>query len=104
MTSDADALSEVDRLPPDAQAALARLLGVTGGALERSAQLQRALETRIVIEQAKGMLAERLGLGVDEAFELIRRGARDGRIRLHELAGRVVSERETPAEIARLLL
>lgn len=56
-----------------------------------------------MIEQAKGILAERYSLGIDEAFELLRRGARSNRVRIHELAARVVASRETPAEIAREL-
>jgi AmiR/NasT family two-component response regulator len=83
----------------DAQVALVRLLGVTRAAVERSGQLQHALESRIVIEQAKGILAERFGVGVDEAFDLLRRGARSHRRPLRELAAEVVESRETPAEI-----
>jgi hypothetical protein len=73
---------------------------------EENAQLQRALDTRIVIEQAKGVLAERLGVELPDAFELLRGAARNNRLRLHELAARVVSSRETPGEIdvARLLV
>jgi AmiR/NasT family two-component response regulator len=83
----------------EAEIALARLLGVTGSALERNGQLQQALETRIVIEQAKGVLAERFGLDVDEAFELLRRASRSNRVRIHDLAARVVATKTTPPEI-----
>jgi ANTAR domain len=67
--------------------------------LERTRQLQSALETRIVIEQAKGVLAERLHVDIDRAFELLRRGARSHQISIHGLAARVVSEDRTPDEI-----
>ncbi len=57
-------------------------------------QLRTALRTRIVIEQAKGMLAERLGIGVDEAFERLRHEARSRSIKLHAFAAAVLA-RET---------
>src|SRR4051812_39480908 len=41
------------------ESAIRRLLAVTGASFERRAQLERALETRIAVEQAKGILAER---------------------------------------------
>ena len=66
---------------------------------ERNTQLQRALESRIVIEQAKGVLIERLGLDADQAFEILRRAARNQRCRIHLLATDVVDSRETPAAI-----
>jgi len=54
-------------------------------------QLQDALTSRVVIEQAKGVIAERLGLHVDEAFDLMRRHARSENEKLSDVARRVVS-------------
>lgn len=57
-------------------------------------QLQRALESRVVIEQAKGILAERFGVGVDHAFQLLREHARRTNRRLHVIAEGVVDGAE----------
>jgi AmiR/NasT family two-component response regulator len=70
---------------------------------DENANLQRALDTRVVIEQAKGVLAERFGLDVPEAFQLLRMSARSNRMRLRDLAERVVESRETPPEIEQTL-
>ncbi|WP_344672265.1 GAF and ANTAR domain-containing protein [Catenulispora yoronensis] len=61
-----------------------------------AAQLQSALNSRIVIEQAKGVLAERRGISVDEAFELLRGHARRRNLRLSDVA-REVAEGTTSA-------
>jgi hypothetical protein len=66
-------------------------------------QLRTALESRIVIEQAKGILSERFGISLDDAFGVLRRAARSSRRRLHELAKDVTATRETPPEIRQLL-
>ena len=87
----------------EAAAAVARLLAVTEATYERRAQLQHALESRIAIEQAKGVLAERHGLGIEEAFAVIRRAARANRLRIHDLVRRIEPGRDTPDEVARLL-
>jgi hypothetical protein len=68
--------------------------------LEReNAQLREALTSRIVIEQAKGILAERNGISLDDAFELLRRTARSNRMRIHTLAAAVVTAHATPSEL-----
>lgn len=66
---------------------------------ERIAQLEAALESRVVIEQAKGMIAARHLLDVDAAFDALRRAARSNHLGLRELAARVIVEPSTPAEI-----
>ncbi|GAB2909835.1 GAF and ANTAR domain-containing protein [Rhodococcus aerolatus] len=53
-------------------------------------QLQTALRSRVVIEQAKGVLAERRGTGTEEAFEVLRGRARHSRRRLLDVAREVV--------------
>lgn len=54
-------------------------------------QLQKALESRITIEQAKGILAERLHVTVGEAFALIRAYARTHNLKLVDTA-RAITE------------
>jgi GAF domain-containing protein len=49
-------------------------------------QLSVALDSRIAIEQAKGMLAERAGLDIDQAFARLRNHARSHNLRLIEVA------------------
>jgi GAF domain-containing protein len=49
-------------------------------------QLQAALNSRVIIEQAKGKLAERLGLDMDQAFNVLRDHARARNLRLSDLA------------------
>ena len=56
-------------------------------------QLQSALTSRVIIEQAKGVLATRLEIEMDQAFELMRRRSRDERRRLVEVAEEVVNAR-----------
>jgi GAF domain-containing protein len=56
-------------------------------------QLQRALDHRSLIEQAKGVLMERRGLDQQAAFELLRSKARSTRRRLDEVAREVVGRR-----------
>ena len=53
-------------------------------------QLQQALDSRVVVEQAKGMVAEAEGISVGEAFEAIRRHSRDHNTGLRSVAEDIV--------------
>ena len=53
-------------------------------------QLQAALNSRVVIEQAKGRLAERLGLDMDQSFALLRGHARNTNQRLTDVARYII--------------
>jgi ANTAR domain len=57
-------------------------------------QLQTALNSRVSIEQAKGILAERLGVPMEEAFITLRAHARAHHRHLSELAQAVVAGTE----------
>lgn len=87
---------------PSAEAVSERVFALLSGLMRNNAQLECALQSRIEIEQAKGILAERFGLDVATAFDVLRRAARSHRMDIHELARGVVASRETPAEIVRV--
>ncbi len=53
-------------------------------------QLQHALNSRILIEQAKGVLSENAGLTMSEAFTALRSYARDHNLTLRDVASGVV--------------
>lgn len=55
-------------------------------------QLQGALNSRIVIEQAKGAIAQTHGITVDEAFDLLRGHARRNRLHLTDVARTIVAD------------
>ena len=57
---------------------------------ELSEQLQTALNRRIIIEQAKGVVAHTHNLGMDAAFDLIRRYARSHQLSVSKVAGELV--------------
>ena len=67
-----------------------RLTDQVGHRDELVRQLRAALESRIVIEQAKGVIAAHAGVDVTEAFERLRREARNSGRLLAEVAGAVV--------------
>ena len=61
----------------------------------RAAELQSALESRVVIEQAKGFLAGRDGDSPDSAFERLRQYARANNLALREVARQLISREIT---------
>ena len=75
---------------------IGRLLGVASEARYKgdlAAQLQGALESRILIEQAKGVLMARDGLSDLEAFDRLRRQARSRSITVNDIAREIIANR-----------
>jgi transcriptional regulator with GAF, ATPase, and Fis domain len=60
-------------------------------------QLQKALTSRVIIEQAKGVLAQQGQLDMEQAFAILRGYARDNNIRITHVA-QVVTTRSLPAQ------
>lgn len=89
-----DAFSEEDQL---LGVLLASHAGVVVDAAHRSAQLHRAIESRDVIGQAKGILMERHRISSDEAFDRLRHGSQHLNVKLAELAARLAETGEEPA-------
>jgi AmiR/NasT family two-component response regulator len=58
---------------------------------ELSVQLQQALESRIVIEQAKGITARQNGITINAAYKRIRRHARNNNASLRKVAEAIVA-------------
>jgi hypothetical protein len=58
-------------------------------------QLQTALNSRVIIEQAKGVIAERKNIDMDRSFVLLRKAARATNRRLSDLARDLVDGTET---------
>jgi len=83
----------------EASVAVARLLAVTHATYERRAQLEYALQSRVAIEQAKGVVAERYDLDLEQAFQLIRRAARTNRMKLHDLVAAIRPGEPSPPEL-----
>jgi AmiR/NasT family two-component response regulator len=67
-------------------------------------QLQDALDSRVVIDRALGMVAERFDLPIPDAFEVLRSAARNSRREVRALAEEITTFRATtPTEIVSAL-
>lgn len=102
-SGDAGALTEEDLVAGKALAAVATIAilqqRVVSEARVLNDQLNTALTSRIVIEQAKGVLAERAGLSVESAFQAMRHYARVHNLRLADVAGKVIDKTLAPGAL-----
>jgi AmiR/NasT family two-component response regulator len=79
-------------------------LVVYADAQERKvSQLQAALDSRVTIEQAIGILAERFDLPFEDAFDVLRSAARNSRREVRAVAEELRASRETPLAISDVL-
>jgi hypothetical protein len=62
-------------------------------------QLQSALNSRVTIEQAKGVLAATGGTDMESAFQALRSYARDHNAKLSVLAGQIAAGRVSPTDV-----
>ena len=67
-------------------------------AVERAGHLQTALDSRAVIDQAKGMLMERFKLNADKAFQVLTRVSMESNTKVRDVAERFVRTGELPTE------
>jgi AmiR/NasT family two-component response regulator len=63
-----------------------------------AAQLQEAIRSRAVVDQAKGILMQLLECDGDEAFERLRKISQTQHVKLTEVARQVVETRAEPQQ------
>jgi hypothetical protein len=88
--------ADLDDLAGALAAVIGRLLASTSEARHRGdlvVQLQGALDSRILVEQAKGVLMEREGLSAQAAFDRLRRQAQARSRKLDDLAREIIASR-----------
>ena len=90
-------------LPAQISAEMDRLVVYADAQERKVSQLQAALDSRVIIEQAIGILAERFDLSFEEAFEVLRGAARNSRREVRAVAEELRVSRETPLAISDVL-
>src|SRR6476659_4586031 len=90
-------------LPAQVAAEMERLVVYADAQERKVSELQGALDSRVIIEQAIGILAERFDLPIPDAFEVLRSAARNSRREVREVAEEVRASRETPLVIGDVL-
>jgi anti-anti-sigma regulatory factor len=66
---------------------------------ELADQLKEALESRAVIDQAKGILMAREGMSADEAFATLLRASQSGNVKVRDIAQKLVVSAQTGAHL-----
>ncbi len=69
---------------------------VAWNAARRDEQFKRALASRDIIGQAKGMIMERYGVDAVQAFDLLRKLSQDSNVPLIKIASDVIEKTRTP--------
>jgi hypothetical protein len=90
-------------VPAQIEAEMERLVVYADAQERKVGQLQAALDARVVIEQAIGILAERFVLPLADAFEVLRAAARNSRREVRVVAEELRASRETPLSISEVL-
>jgi hypothetical protein len=91
-------------LPAQIAVEMERLVVYADAQERKVSELQGALDSRVIIEQAIGILAERFDLPIPDAFEVLRSAARNSRREVRAVAEEVSASRETPLAISDVLL
>lgn len=68
-----------------------------GGTRRTAAQLEEAIRSRAVVDQARGVLMQAMGCDPDEAFDRLRRISQTEHVKLSEVAARVVDKKAPTA-------
>ena len=90
-------------LPAQIAAEMERLVVYADAQERKVSELQGALDSRVIIEQAIGILAERFDLPIPDAFEVLRSAARNSRREVRAVAEEVRASRKTPLAIGDVL-
>jgi AmiR/NasT family two-component response regulator len=90
-------------VPAQIEAEMERLVVYADAQERKVTQLQAALDARVIIEQAIGILAERFVLPFAEAFEVLRTAARNSRREVRVVAEELRASRDTPLAISEVL-
>jgi hypothetical protein len=90
-------------VPAQIEAEMERLVVYADAQERKVTQLQTALDARVVIEQAIGILSERFVLPFADAFEVLRAAARNSRREVRVVAEELRASRETPLSISEVL-
>jgi hypothetical protein len=94
---------EARAVPTQIAAEMERLVVYADAQERKVSELQAALDSRVIIEQAIGILAERFELPLADAFEVLRAAARNSRREVRAVAEEVRASRETPLAISDVL-